>query len=123
LNVGRKRYYFGTYKQPSNHLQTWNISEKKVYKSAEFTPRRLNGVIILILYFMKNSMIELHHMNLTELNDFESEKTSGGWLILVALALEAGAALIEAAAVALAADMLVNPDRYKLAYQKGAAGK
>lgn len=96
---------------------------KESKKTAEFTPRRLNGVIILILYFMKNSMIELHHMNLTELNDFESEKTSGGWLILVALALEAGALLIEAAAAALAADMLVNPDRYKLAYQKGAAGK
>lgn len=72
---------------------------------------------------MKNSIIELHQMNLTELNDFESEKTSGGWLILVAIALEAGAALIEAASAALAADMLVNSDRYKAAYQKGAAGK
>lgn len=72
---------------------------------------------------MKNPMIELNQMNLIELDYLESEKTSGGWLILLAAAIELAALAIEVGSLALAADMMVNPDRYKAYYQKGAAGK
>ncbi len=71
---------------------------------------------------MKNSIVELHQMNLTELNYHESENTSGGWLILLAAAIEIAALAIEVGSVALATDMIINPDRYKAYYQKGAAG-
>ena len=34
-------------------MRTWNLSEKKVKKSAEFTPRRLNGVLICMSLLKK----------------------------------------------------------------------
>jgi hypothetical protein len=71
---------------------------------------------------MKNQIIELSNFGLLPMKKNELEETSGGFLIFLALALELGAAAIEVGSVALAADMLVNPDRYTKAYRKGASG-
>ncbi|MBY0482088.1 MAG: hypothetical protein K2Q21_12080 [Chitinophagaceae bacterium] len=66
--------------------------------------------------------MDLNKFGLVPMQSNELRENSGGFLILLAIALELGAAAIEVGSLALAADMIVNPSRYTDAYKRGASG-
>ncbi len=70
-----------------------------------------------------NQKLALENYGMMPMSSTEMEENSGGWLILLAWAIEAAALAIEVGSVAVAGDMILNPSKYTDAYKKGAAGR